>query len=87
MVTLDGDGLLERKWLTPNEAAAQARVSVKTVYAWAAKGMVEFRRHEGASRNETRMLVELESLLDCEVATRRSRRGRPRPGTARGPGA
>lgn len=81
---LDRDGLMERTWLTPREAAAQARVSVKTVYAWVDRGMVEVRRHERVSRNGPSMVIELESLLDCEAAMRKGRMGRPRAGTKRG---
>lgn len=83
-MTLDEDGLLQLTWLTPREAATQARVSVKTVYAWAAADLVKVRRNETASRNAPRMVIELESLLDCEAALRKGRMGRPRAGTERG---
>lgn len=86
MVTLDDDGLAELTWLTPREAAAQARVSQATIYAWVAADRVKVRRHERLTRNGPTMMIELESLLDCEAAMRQGRMGRPRAGTERGEG-
>lgn len=81
---LDEDGLLQLTWLTPREAAAKVRVSVKTIYAWVADGRVRTLRDEGAPRNADRLWVEHDSLLECEVAMRKAKRGRPRAGTSRG---
>lgn len=76
---LDDDGLLDLVWLTPDEAAAAVQVSRQTVYYWVSVDAVKW------LRAKRRLLVEEQSLYDCELAMRQAPSGRPRRGTTRGP--
>lgn len=79
MVTIGDDGLLdELRLLTVAEAAQLVRVPAVTIRAWIRSGAVASVKHDG------RRLVGEQSVLDCELAMRRSPMGRPREGTARG---